>query len=593
MSSYLAGRIKKPTTYKILTPSNGQNVKPRFVIGFDSEADTSSQGKPMLFQFSLPGASEEDTLCVEIAETRHAGLKALLTFLDTYCTSRDYQYLIYCWNLGYELTQIFHDLPNEQRKQDQLFLTPQSASGDRVYDWKIEVVNNKRQMVKFRRGKNIAVSFYDGMAFYNTSLDKAAKMLGLGSKYESDTVDRTLFTREDLNDPEFIKYAKRDAYITRRIGEYIASQHTALGIPTTISAPHLASTVFKTNYLSGVINPPSEPLEQAGLYAYHGGKNGFYLSGPHDFADIWDYDITSAYPEAMRQLPNLDRYRWRYVTTYSEGRHGLYLVSGRYNRCKWRGLQEHDGSWASAGTIQPGIWTTSYELDVMVSKNEFTIDSCVGYEMDGASGGPLARYVDDFFAIKSNTTGPERETAKLLLNSLYGKFFQKQPIGSVGTFDLDSKRWIITDPSADYDYEAGGLYHPPIAALVTGYVRARIHGLEHKYDAVMTSTDGFFGFVPPDITDLGSGLGQLKAVRGRLRIWRERMYIFDGNDGKRLCALHGFRGSIKDLESMPLASGEYWYQGKQMITLKMSNSKHNGVYYEPGTFVTLPYKITI
>lgn len=546
----------------------------------------------MLFQFSLPGTTEEDTILRVVPPEKHAGLRVFLDFLDEHCTSRDYAYLIYVWNLTYELTQLFHDLPMEQREADHVILEPKSANGDKVYDWKIELLNNKRQILRFTKGKNLVVQVYDGRAFYVTSLDKAAKMLGLGEKYEASGIDRSLFTREDLDNLDFQRYAKRDAFITRRIGEYIAMQHDSFKIGTTISAPHLAATVFKSHFLEKDLNPPSPALEQAGLYAYHGGKNGFYLSGPYDFPTIWDYDITSAYPEAMRQLPDLDHHRWRQLNQYLPKRHALYCISGRYNRCKWRGLQNHDGSWASAGDITE-LWTTGYELDAMMDNGEFKLTAVRGYEMLGEQGGALREYVDRFFAIKSATTGPERETAKLLLNSLYGKFFQKQPLGSVGTFNLDTRRWIVTDPTSDFDYEAGGLYHPPIAALITGFVRARIHRLEHKYDAVMTSTDGFFGFTPPDPDDLGKGLGQLKAVQGRLRIWRERLYVFDGDDGNKLYALHGFRGKVNELEAIPLESGEYWYRGRQMITLKMANVLHDGVRYAPGTFVDLPYRITI
>lgn len=594
MSDYAASRIRKPRKFKI----NGlqtRETKPRYVIGFDSEADTSSQGQPMLFQFSLPEMKEEDTLLYVIEPNRkHHALRVFLEFLDTYCTQREYAYLIYVWNLTYELTQIFHDLPPEVRGEEHLIIDPQSASGDRKYDWKIEIVNVKRQIVRFTRGKNITVTVLDGRAFYQTSLDKAAKMLGLGEKYTlAEGQSRSLFTRADLTNEDFLKYARRDAFITRRIGEFIALQHDIYEIPTTVSSPHFAATIFKTHFLQGELGRISPDLEQAGLYSYHGGKNGFYLSGPHDFPDIWQYDITSAYPEAMRQLPDIDNSAWRFATKYVRGAHALWCVSGFYARCAYRGMQDHSGHWTAAGNVE-GTWITSYELDAMLDYGEFEITDICGFVLEGPQGGALQGYVDKFFRTKQTTTGPERETAKLLLNSLYGKFFQKQPLGSVGIFDLDNGEWVRSDPTIDFDYEAGGLYHPPLASLITGFVRARIHRLEHKYEAVMTSTDGLFGFNPPDPDDLGDGLGKLKGERGRLRIWRERLYIFDGIDGARKYALHGFRGNVKDLEEkIPLVKGKYRYMGKQMITLKLSNTMHDGMTFDPGTFVDLPYVINI
>src|SRR6266702_3697288 len=112
MSNYLADRIKKPR-YSMLS-TNAVKERYKFIVGFDSEADTTSDGRPMLFQFSRPDQSEEDTDLVILDPTPHAGLRAFLDFIDRYCTDAKVEYLIYVWNLTYELTQIFHDIPNRR-----------------------------------------------------------------------------------------------------------------------------------------------------------------------------------------------------------------------------------------------------------------------------------------------------------------------------------------------------------------------------------------------------------------------------------------------------------------------------------------------
>lgn len=600
MSNYVAARIKKQGGFS--GKSKQRDLKPKVIIGFDSEADTTSDGRPMLFQFSLPDTAEQAALLFVLPEDKqHAGLRCFIEFLETYCKRADFEYVIYGFNNQYELTQIFHDLPKEVKNESDFTITGISTKDGHKYGWIAEVFNNKRHMIIFRKGK-VKVTFLDAAAFYKTSLDKAAKMLGLGEKYTSDNLDRTKFTREHLKDEEFLFYSRRDAYITRLIGEYIQSQHKTLNINTTISAPHFASTVFKTHFMNGGIMIPSEKMEQAGLYSYHGGKNGFYLDGPTEFPSIYQYDITSAYPEAMRQLPDIENSGWRKIDRYIPGAHALYQVSMNYNRCEYGGIQNHDGSWANAGVIED-IWLTSYELDELYANHEveqlFTV---TGYQCIGPNGGALSDYVDRYFSAKRNSTGPERETAKLLLNSLYGKFFQKQPVGSVGNFNIDTQRWISTNPDRDYDYEAGGLYNPPIASLITGYVRAKIHRLEHKYESVMTSTDGIFATNPPDESEIGTELGMLTVTKGRLRIWRERLYIFNGDDGKDKFALHGFHGvyrrksptdPVSELEEIPLAKGSYGYMGRQLITLKMSTKETRGLQHGPGEIVILPFTITI
>jgi hypothetical protein len=543
--------------------------------------------------------AEEATLIQEVPATKHAGLACFLDFLEEYCCDPTIEYLIYAWNTAYELTQLFHDLPREVINESEWTLSNVRTDTIR-YGWTIQVDNEKRQIVTFRKGK-ISVAFLDGTAFYKTSLDKAAKMLGLGEKYALASLDRSDFTRRDLLDSEFIRYAKRDAYITRLIGEYIQKQHNSFSIRTCISAPHFAATVFKSHFLSTGLTCPATDIEQAGLYSYHGGKNGYYLTGPGEFPTIYNYDITSAYPEAMRQLPDIELGEWKTTDHYKPGEHALYLVTLRYRKCKYGGIQTHDGPWADTGSVQ--LWTTGYELDEVLSQGEASIVRCSGYLFQGPVGGALSNYVDKFFAIKATTTGPERETAKLLLNSLYGKFFQKQPIGSVGSYDLDTQDWIVSDrDNQQYDYEAGGLYNPPVASLITGYVRAKIHRLEHRYESVMTSTDGLFGINPPSGRDVGNALGQLTVKRGKLRIWRERLYIFDPIDGEQKFALHGFHGHVScsrpgcligHLVDIPLATGEYEYKGNQMITLKMSTRDHRAQSYSPGQFVLMPFTLRI
>lgn len=588
MSSYIAERIKKQRYSTLNVKAVG--TRPKFIIGFDSEADTTSDGRPMLFQFSMPNQLEEDTTLIVVPPNTHAGLRIWLEFVEEHCYDPKVEYLIYVWNLTYELTQIFHDIPNKIKRESDFTINEIVVDGE-LFPWSISVLNFKRQIVEFRKGR-VTVKVLDGTGFYKIKLDSAAKMLGLGEKYELSSLSRSTFSRDDLTDLEFLRYARRDAFITRLIGEYIQDQHSAYGVPTTISAPHFASTVFKTQFLKGGIGVPSPDLEQAGLFSYHGGKNGFYLDGPTEFSSIYQYDITSAYPEAMRQLPNVETGKWTRTKGYQVNQHALYCVTLHYFACTYRGMQNHDGSWTRSGIVTD-VWITGYELDAILKYGEARVLSCRGFLFNGDSGGALSEYVDKFFGIKKHSTGPERETAKLLLNSLYGKFFQKQPNGTVGVYDFDRNGWIATDPSLDYDYEAGGLYHPPIASLITGYVRAKIHNLEHKYESVMTSTDGLFGTIPPDPTDLGKELGQLTVDRGRLRIWRERLYCFNAEDRPAKYALHGFHSNLPALLEIPLARGEYLYDGQQMITLKMSTRRMNKVAYSAGQFVKLPYLLRI
>lgn len=654
MSEYLADRMWKPSFFRIAPLRRGRGARPLVVIGFDSEQDTRT-GAPMLFQFSRLGDANDVELRV-VEDKPKAGLSTLLGYIDQHCRSKKVDYLIVGFNLQYEWTQIFGDMdtnPDTGRSfaaEDEFDLKIDyvPATGPHT-EYTITVFNKSRYFASVLRDKSHRrFKIIDARAFYTTSLDGAAAMLGLPRKL---TMDTKRFTRDDLTNEHFLDYARQDAYITRRVGEAIVSMHEDFDTPQTVTAPHFASSVFRRHFLDAEVALAPPDLEQAGLYAYHGGKNGYYLPGPKHLTDVYAYDITSAYPEAMRALPDIERATWRYVTGYEPGLHALWKVSGAYRSCKYRGIMQHRNAWHETGTIAD-TWTTSYELDAAVARSEIDIESCEGWVMDGPAGGPLTRYVDRFFAMKRTATGAARVAAKLFLNSLYGKFFQKVPLGTVGwydlsdTLDLTNVQYRETDPTQLFDYQAGGLYHPPIAALITGFVRAKIHGLEHKYQSVMTSTDGFFAIMPPDPADIGTDLGQLTVERGDLSIWRERLYDFHkceptptaqastdrqrarrkrhergdhvpiqrpGEDSGHVhtrddplhlrcpkCsgdthkyALHGFRGTVAELRRIPLSFGAYSYVAQQVITTKLADKAYRGRKYRPGTFAQLTFTLSL
>ncbi len=594
MSDYRAERIEKGRYFTGIRPlKSSRTTRNQYVIGFDSEAEN---GRPFLFQFSLPDTIDADAILYEIDPEPFEAIRVFMRFVHNYCTRKDTEYLIYGFNLQYEFTQLFQDLDDEVKLLDDFVidydLTAKGNANQVVAQYEIRIAQGKRHLLTiFNKKTRRSVRLYDGYAYYKTSLDNVAKMLGIPGKI--DGVDRSDFTRADLHNEQFISYSKRDAWITRKVGEHIVGLHTQYDVKQTISAPHFASTVFRRHYLQTKIDLPAPDLEQAGLYSYHGGKNGFYLSKPTHLENIYQYDITSAYPEAMRQLPNIETASWEYTETYVPGVAAIWIVDLNYTRCLYRGMMNPDGSWPKSRYIKTA-YLTSYELDEMILRGECAIDNARGWIMTGIRGGALQDYVDDFFKQKAETTGPERETAKLFLNSLYGKFFQKVPIGIVGSYDLETGKLITTDKDQEFDHRAGGLYHPPIASLITGFVRAKIHAMEHKYQALMTSTDGIFAYEPPDSSDVGKHLGGLTVQKGDLKIWRERLYIFReyGSD-KPKAAFHGFRGRLEDLDAIPLTNARFEYEATQMVTMKLSTKALQGVRYQAGAFATQKYVLDL
>jgi hypothetical protein len=594
MSEHRHERILKPTFFKLAPLKRGRSERFTEIIGFDSEADEDDNGHPFLYQFGLADGTV-DLIDIPHNGRRYETLFPFLRWIAANCKRHDTEYVIYGFNLAYEYTQWFRDCNDETMNAETISLEGTFPRVDDEYDgtrFTLRAMNVKREGMSITiGGTKRPIRVIDAHAFYTTSLDKAAKMLGIGAKrgrVMGPDGKPLPFSRTLRHHPEFIEYARQDAILTQKLGAKIHALHEQFDITQTISAPHFSAKVFRHTFQRKEIPLPDPGLEQLGLSSYHGGKNGFYLYKPLVLKNVYHVDIRSAYPEAMRQLPDIEKGEWLYADRYWPGKHAIWHVTGQYKRCKYRALMS-DTEWPRSGYFDGTV--TGYELDQAIAHGEFTIETCEGQIFEGPEGGPLVEYVDAFYHMKRYATDPtEKATAKLLLNGLYGKFFQKTPQGDVWTLDLDTEKVILTDPSQPYDFVAGGLYHPPIASLITGYVRAKIHNLEHTHESVMTSTDGFFARKPPDPGSLGDELGNLSSERGTLRIWRERLYVFDADDGSVVYAMHGFRGDLEALRKVPMTAGNiYGYMARSVITLKMSTRELRGKRYKPGTFVDLPY----
>lgn len=617
MSEFTPEMIIKPEWFSLSPLTGGFGRREPYVIGFDSEAH---KGKPISLQFSTPDHGDGDADIIW-TNSKHA-LSDFLDYLEPIAKeyARKRAIIVVGWNLSYEYTQLFRQLPPQAWESSQLTIhvhNPGEECTGNDNDWhtSLDILNEKRYTFRVhfsnhrdtkggKRRDRYPVRVLDGMAFFTTSLEKVASIVGVDGKTDFDAKGELNQAEAKRSEP-FRRYAKRDAWITRKAGEVIVSFHRNYDVPMTISAPMFASHVFRRRYLDGEIPLCDPELEEAGLRSYHGGKNGLYIDRPTIFEGAYDYDINAAYTGAMSALPNPVTSTWENAYHYEPDVHGIFYVRARVASCVYRFAQDVAGrwhTWKEDGDL--GWWTTSYELDAALGLGEVhDIYECTGFIMRGEPGrGSLRRYCDEMSALKKNAETLEiRTMAKLCLNSLYGKLIQKVPTGYDSIFPLydlvegSDGTWLHRDGNmVPGGYRAGGLYHPALASLVTGFVRARVHKLEHKYRSLMTSTDGFLSQVAPDPTDLGNDVGSLKVSAGRVTIWRERLYVFDPSDGSDpKFALHGFRGKLPDLRAIPVAPGAYDYRASHMVTLRESRRKLGGRRWGPGEFADLPLTLDL
>ena len=196
---------------------------------------------------------------------------------------------------------------------------------------------------------------------------------------------------------------------------------------------------------------------------------------------------------------------------------------------------------------------------------------------------PLAEYVDVFYAKKEATPKGDAKylTYKLLLNALYGKFIQNVEVEENGkvsaetVINADGRRTAVAKK-----FKAGGLFSPVIATLITGFVRAYLHRLEHEYQAIHSSTDSIKTLLPLERLALPRGLGGLNVeVAGDCILLRNKLYLhYDGPmvaGGKpKKYAMHGFWGSVDDL--LAVVAGKLTQYTHQHL-YKMKEAKAQGL----------------
>jgi hypothetical protein len=156
--------------------------------------------------------------------------------------------VIYGFNLQYEFTQLFGTIPVSIRNEGAFTVdyTLTEGNGASVLgEYEITVYADRRFYLKMQNiNTHRRITMYDAFAYYHMGLNQAAAIVGIEGKLAA---DRTSFTRKHLTDPAFRAYARRDAYITRRIGEYIIGLHDEYDVRTTVSAPDFSASVFSSD----------------------------------------------------------------------------------------------------------------------------------------------------------------------------------------------------------------------------------------------------------------------------------------------------------------------------------------------------------
>lgn len=274
----------------------------------------------------------------------------------------------------------------------------------------------------------------------------------------------------------------------------------------------IASYSMRKHNIDKTMAKCPKPVNLAAQYAYGGGRFELFRVGRAN-CKVYEYDVNSAYPYAISQLPNLARGEWIHrISPERIARYGVYRISWKQkpwgdNLRRPQPFFCRDGKGQiSFPCIIENTWVWSPELEPMAGTPGLTIHEGWEFREDDPTDRPFA-WLAENYAIRKQYKEPSLEypngnpaekALKLQMNSMYGKMAQR-----VG--------WNVEKRSAPKWHQLEN------AGWVTSYCRSMVFGaaIRAGTDILAFETDAVFSLRPlAEQLDIGDDLGQ----------WEETVY---------------------------------------------------------------------
>lgn len=377
------------------------------------------------------------------------------------------------YNLGYDAEVILKLLKNElfsYKKNRKLCF--------KFNDFTLEYIPNKCLKIRKRHHSTV---FYDIAQFYNGKTLATAYRENIG-KLDDDFLE--IKGKRDSFPPSYYNHNKNkvknycinDCKLTKELSEkWIKLFRKAFGFYPLkwYSSGYLAERVLINH---GVAFPTfdsiSYEIQKMAYRSYVGGRFEMLKRGFIGTTHL--YDINSAYPDAIRKIPDLSKGKWiRSKSIHPDSKMGFFRILANIPDSEYIPpfpFRIKNNIIFPSGKFE--TYVTLEELKVCKDPKFYKILDSYQF-VSKSKTYPYKKFIEEMYQKRlelKKKDDPMQLPIKIILNSIYGKTGQK------------INRII------------GNLFNPVIFAFITGYARARLyrfvfdHGIERQVVAFATDS---------------------------------------------------------------------------------------------------------
>lgn len=477
-------------TYKDLKPSNAK-IQVKKIIGFDIE----TYGDNNLFLLGTCYSTNEKFTFYEKSSMQ----KYLLMQDDkTYIVASNLQF---DFNVLFHGSEYFYDFKPIINGSTMIAMIYEGEGVKQYY------VNTEDKEILYRKKQ---IHFIDSYNYMQGSVEYYGKIIGVSKMEKPKNLGEIPSTQDDWN--YLAEYCMRDSEVTCKFMMFLQENYNAIGTTMKLTSASTSMELFKRKYLSRTIKSEEQTINKANdkLFAsYYGGRTEIFKRGYYKNMNYLDFN--SLYPSCMmNEYPDPNSAKFvHYPSKEIIEYEGIANVRMEIEEMHIPILPVMEKKLLfPTGKIR-GTYT---HLEIRKAQQEGYVLKQIFWSIYyHKTFEPFKRFVEDMYSkrMEYKNEGNKAEMVfKLLMNSLYGKFAQKNM--SEITFmdysdDVKTKKTIEEFPEGDdISYTFGqdnkgymiqkkictsAFVRPIFAIYTTAYGRVKLWDVLNKYDGAYCDTD--------------------------------------------------------------------------------------------------------